>query len=498
MAPLLRMEGIYKEFPGVIAVDHVDLELDHAEVLALIGENGAGKSTMMKTLGGAYVPNEGRILIDGRETDVSTPQKALDSGISVIYQELNYLNYLSIAENLFLGRLPVKGGKGNRVDHKKLREDSMRIQKIVGLDQWDPMTTLEELSVGEKQLVEIGKAYARNVRVLVMDEPTSALNDKETERLFELIRMVKAQGISVIYISHKLDEILAVSDRVQVMRDGKSVGVRRTSEITKDDMVTMMVGRQISDMYPITPRAPGKPLLEVRGLCSGFVRDVSFTLHAGEILGLYGLMGAGCEEILQCIFGATPIEAGEIRIEGQPIAIRNPRVAVASGMAYVPSERKTEGLVLSQSVKDNITLSSIDKFQKPLRMDTRAEAEQAQAWAEQLSVKTPTLETPVESLSGGNQQKVILAKWMMTHPKILLLNEPTKGIDVGAKVEIYKLIEQFCRDGLGVIMLSSEMAEVMYTANRILVVHDGRITGEYTREEVTQDKIMRSAIGESI
>ena len=496
MTPLLKMEGIYKEFPGVVAVDHVDLELGHAEVLALIGENGAGKSTMMKILGGAYVPEGGKIWLDGKETDVSTPQKALDSGISVIYQELNYLNYLSIAENLFLGRLPVKGGKGSRVDHKRLREESMRIQKVIGLDQWDPMTTLEELSVGEKQLVEIGKAYARNVRVLVMDEPTSALNDKETERLFELIRMVKQQGISVIYISHKLDEILAVSDRVQVMRDGKSVGVRKTSEITKDDMVTMMVGRQIGDMYPITPCEPGAPLLEVKGLCSGFVRDVSFTLHAGEILGLYGLMGAGCEEILQCVFGAKPIEAGEILVEGKRISVRNPRAAVAAGMAYVPSERKTEGLVLPQSVRDNITLSSIDSFSRPLRMDTRGETAQASEWAQKLSVKTPSLETPVESLSGGNQQKVILAKWMMTYPKILLLNEPTKGIDVGAKVEIYKLIEQFCRQGLGVIMLSSEMAEVMYTANRILVVHDGRITGTYSRDEVTQDKIMRSAIGE--
>ena len=403
---------------------------------------------------------------------------------------------MSIAENLFLGRLPVKGGKGNRVDHKKLREESMRIQKIIGLDAWDPMTTLEELSVGEKQLVEIGKAYARNVRVLVMDEPTSALNDKETERLFELIRMVKADGISVIYISHKLDEIMAVSDRVQVMRDGKSVGVRKTSEITKDDMVTMMVGRQISDMYPITPLEPGAPVLEVKGLCSGFVRNVSFTLHAGEVLGLYGLMGAGCEEILQCIFGAKPIESGEIFIEGQRKEIRSPRAAVAAGMAYVPSERKTEGLVLPQSVRENITLSVIDSFQRPLRLDTKGEVELAGQWAERLNVKTPSLETPVESLSGGNQQKVILAKWMMTHPKILLLNEPTKGIDVGAKVEIYKLIEQFCREGLGVILLSSEMAEVMYTTNRILVVHDGSITGEYSRAEATQDKIMRSAIGE--
>ena len=492
----LSMLGIEKSFGANKVLRGVDFSIGDGEIRALIGENGAGKSTMMKILGGAYVPEGGRILIDGKETDVSSPQKALDSGISVIYQELNYLNYMSIAENLFLGRLPVKGGKGNRVDHKKLREESMRIQKIIGLDAWDPMTTLEELSVGEKQLVEIGKAYARNVRVLVMDEPTSALNDKETERLFELIRMVKADGISVIYISHKLDEIMAVSDRVQVMRDGKSVGVCKTSEITKDDMVTMMVGRQISDMYPITPLEPGAPVLEVKGLCSGFVRDVNFTLHAGEVLGLYGLMGAGCEEILQCIFGAKPIESGEILVKGEKKEIRSPRAAVAAGMAYVPSERKTEGLVLPQSVRENITLSVIDSFQRPLHLDTKGEVELAGQWAQRLNVKTPSLETPVESLSGGNQQKVILAKWMMTHPKILLLNEPTKGIDVGAKVEIYKLIEQFCREGLGVILLSSEMAEVMYTTNRILVVHDGRITGEYSRAEVTQDKIMRSAIGE--
>ena len=492
---LLVMEDIYKTFPGVVAVDHVTLELKKAEVLALIGENGAGKSTMMKILGGAYVPDGGRIVMEGSEVDVSTPRKALDSGISVIYQELNYLNYMSIAENLFLGRIPTKG-RGGRVDHKALREKSMEIQQLIGLDHYDPMTPLESLSVGEKQLVEIGKAYARNVRVLVMDEPTSALNDKETERLFHLIELVKGEGISVIYISHKLDEIMAVSDRVQVMRDGQNIGTRLTAETTKDELVTMMVGRQISDMYPITPCAPGEPILEVKGLSSGIVKDVSFTLHKGEILGLYGLMGAGCEEILQCVFGARPRSAGEIIVAGGRAEIRNPREAVAAGMAYVPSERKTEGLILIETVRENITISSIDGYRSGVRLDKRRERREAAEWAERLSVKTPDMDTPVETLSGGNQQKVILAKWMLTHPRILLLNEPTKGIDVGAKVEIYKLIEGFCRDGLGVIFLSSEMAEVMHTANRILVVHNGRITGEYNRDDATQEAIMRSAIGE--
>ena len=495
MATLLRMEDIYKTFPGVVAVDHVTLELNHAEVLALIGENGAGKSTMMKILGGAYVPDGGRILIDGQAVDVSTPRKALDSGISVIYQELNYLNYMSIAENLFLGSIPTRG-RSPRVDYRALRQRSMEIQRLVGLDHYDPMTMLENLSVGEKQLVEIGKACARKVKVLVMDEPTSALNDKETERLFKLIELVKSQGISVIYISHKLDEVMAISDRVQVMRDGQDIGVRRTAETSKDELVTMMVGRQIGDMYPISPSPQGDPVLEVKGLCSGFVKDVSFTLHKGEILGLYGLMGSGCEEILQCVFGARPRSAGEILVEGRRAKLSEPREAVAAGMAYVPSERKTEGLILIQTVKENITISSIDRFRGPLRVDKRRERREAEEWARKLNVKTPDLDTPVETLSGGNQQKVILAKWMLTHPKILLLNEPTKGIDVGAKVEIYKLIEGFCREGLGVIILSSEMAEVMHTADRTLVVHNGRITGEYSRDDATQEKIMRSAIGE--
>ncbi len=495
MEPLLKMKDIYKEFPGVVAINHVDLEVKPAEVLALIGENGAGKSTMMKILGGAYQPEGGKIYIDGKEADVSTPRKALECGISVIYQELNYLKDLSIAENLFLGRLPAKG-KSKRVDFSKLREESMKIQQRIGLEHCDPMMHLDELSIGEKQLVEIGKACARNVRVLVMDEPTSALNDKETERLFSIIESMKAQGTSIIYISHKLDEVMRISDRVQVMRDGCSVGLVETSQTTKDELVRMMVGREISDMYPISPCAIGKPILEVRNLNAGMLCNISFTLHAGEVLGLYGLMGAGCEEILQCIFGVLPIESGEILIDGKTANTKNPKESVQAGVVYVPSERKTEGLVLSQSVKANITLSSIDRFKRPMRMDTRRENQVAKEWVDKLNVKTPELDTLVETLSGGNQQKVILAKCMMTNPIVLLLNEPTKGIDVGAKVEIYKLIDEFCNRGLGVIMLSSEMAEVMNTANRILVVYNGQITGEYTRDEATQDRIMRSAIGE--
>ena len=495
MEPFLKMKDIYKEFPGVVAVNHVDLEVRPAEVLALIGENGAGKSTMMKILGGAYQPEAGKIYINGEEADVSTPGKALKCGISVIYQELNYLKDLSIAENLFLGRLPVKG-KSKRVDYAKLREESMNIQRRIGLEHCDPMMLLEKLSIGEKQLVEIGKACARNTRLLVMDEPTSALNEKETDRLFSIIESMKAQGTSIIYISHKLHEVMRISDRVQVMRDGCSVGVVKTSQTTKDELVRMMVGREISDMYPILPRKIGEPVLEVCNLNAGMLHDISFTLHAGEILGLYGLMGAGCEEILKCIFGVLPIESGEIRIGGKVVNTNSPRKSVESGVVYVPSERKTEGLVLSQSVKANITLSSIDSFKRPMKMDTHKENQVAEGWVKKLNIKTPELDTMVEVLSGGNQQKVILAKCMTTNPVVLLLNEPTKGIDVGAKVEIYKLIDEFCNKGLGVIMLSSEMAEVMNTANRILVVYNGRITGEYLRDEATQDRIMRKAIGE--
>jgi ABC-type sugar transport system ATPase subunit len=491
----LKMEGIYKEFPGVVAVNMVDLEVRHGEVLALIGENGAGKSTMIKILSGAYSCDKGTIYVDGKEMGRYTPKQAIDSGISVIYQELNYLNYMSVAENIFIGNIPLKK-KSRLVDYAELKRRSIEVQKMVGLEHIDPMTTMGQLSVSEKQLVEIGRAYARNVKILVMDEPTSALNDRECEKLFQLIDMLKKQGKAIIYISHKLDEVVRVSDRIQVMRDGRSVGVKNANDITKNEMVNMMVGRTITEMYPISKREIGEPLLEVRGMTNHFLKDVSFTLHKGEILGLFGLMGAGCDEIVRTLFGLMPLSSGEIFVDGKKVAIKSSKDAIKNGMAYVPSERKTEGLILMQSVKANIVLLQIDKLMKNFTVDKNRETELALEWSKKLNVKAPGIDTITESLSGGNQQKVVLAKWMLNKPKILILNEPTKGIDVGAKVEIYKLIEDFCKQGLGVIMVSSEMAEVMFTSDRVHVVYNGEIRAEFTKEEVTQEKILQRAMGE--
>lgn len=491
----LRMEGIYKTFPGVIAVDTVDLHVGYGEVLALIGENGAGKSTMIKMLAGAVPKDRGNIYIDDNLLDDYNPKQAIDHGISVIYQELNYLNQLSIAENIFLGNMPLKG-KTKLVNFAELKKRSMEIQKLVGLDHHDPMTTLEGLSVGEKQLVEIGKAYARNVKILVLDEPTSALNDRECEKLFSLIEMLRKDNKAIIYISHKLDEIMRISDRVQVMRDGKNVGDKLTSEITKDEMISMMVGRSIKEMYPISKRDIGEPLLEVREMSSDFLKDISFTLHKGEILGFFGLMGAGCDQIVRSLFGELPISSGQILIEGKEVKIDSPLSAIKNGIGYVPSERKTEGLILTSTIKHNVTLLMVDKLSKGVRFNTKEESRIAQESKEQFNIKAPDIETVVESLSGGNQQKVVLAKWMTNNPKILVLNDPTRGIDVGAKVEIFKLMEKFCKQGLGIIMVSSEMAEVMFTSDRMHVVHEGAIRAEFTKEEATQENIMRKAVGE--
>jgi ABC-type sugar transport system ATPase subunit len=492
---LLRMEGIYKAFPGVVAVDSVDLEVDRGEVLALIGENGAGKSTLMKILSGAYACDRGTVCVDGKPLGDFTPRKAIDSGISVIYQELNYLNDLSIAENIFLGNIPLRG-RTALVDYPELKRKSWEVQKLIGLDHLDPMTLLANLSIGEKQLVEIGKAYAREVKVLVLDEPTSALNDKECLKLFSLIALLKGEGKAIIYISHKLDEVLGVSDRVQVMRDGRTVGVKARAGLTKEEMIGMMVGRKIEEMYPFTSHKTGGALLEARHLSSDRLRDVSFKLRRGEILGFFGLMGAGCDEIVQSLFGILPVSSGEILIDGEKVDIDSPAAAIRHGIGYVPSERKTEGLILSASVRQNVTLLALDRLSRGLRFDAASERAIAERAVGTFNIKTTSVETVVETLSGGNQQKIVLAKWIENKPKILVLNDPTRGIDVGAKVEIYKLMDRLCQEGLGIIMVSSEMGEVMFTSDRLHVVHEGAIVAEFSKGEATQESIMKKAVGE--
>ena len=495
MEAALRMDQIYKAFPGVVAVNKVDIEVNPGETVALIGENGAGKSTLIKILSGAYKCDSGKIYIEGREISDYTPKQAIDLGISVIYQELNYLNYMTVAENILLNEFPRRKNARFLIDKKAMFARSLEIQRQVGIDYIDPASPMSRLTVGEKQLVEIAKAYARDLKVLVLDEPTSALNDRECEKLFQLMDRLRAEGKAIIYISHKLDEVLRVADRVVVMRDGKRVGSMPIAEATKDEMIRLMVGREIGEMYPIHSREFGDTLLEVEGMSNGMLKNVSFHLRRSEIIGFFGLMGSGCDEIVRALFGAMPAEK-TVRVNGKPVGIRCTADAMRQGMAYVPAERKSEGLILMHSVKRNATLLRLRQLQKGIGFDKRAEESLTGEWIDRLRIKTPSTETVVESLSGGNQQKVVLAKWMMNQPEILILNDPTRGIDVGAKAEIYQLIENFCNQGLGVIIVSPEMAEVMSVADRIYVVYQGAITGEFTREEATQELIMQKAIGE--
>jgi len=491
---LLIMKGIVKEFPGVKALQNVDFEINKGEVVAVIGENGAGKSTLIKIIAGAYTPTKGEIYFEGKKVEKQSPQAAISRGIAVIYQELNYLNYLSLAENIFLGHLP---RKRNRIDWKTLKKKSMEIQKLVGLDHLDPFTPVEKLSTAEKQLLEIARSYARNLKLIIMDEPTSALNEEETQKLFGLIDQLKKSGKSVIYITHKLDEIYAVASRAVVMRDGQVVYKGLLSESPKEVIIHHMVGREISDMYPIEPREITDKVLEVSNLNSDKLKDVSFYVRKGEIVGLYGLIGCGSSEIVRSIFGALKTKSCEIKVNGQQQSIHSPVDAIKAGLSYVPSERKTEGLILMHSVRSNFSIATLGQYRKGLFLSEKKESEAANRWIKQLNIKTPSVETIVESLSGGNQQKVVFAKWCAKDPSVFIMDEPTKGVDVGAKIEIYKAMEAQCKKGCGVLVVGSELPELIGICDRIYVVYNGTINGEFTGDEITQKNIIKCAIGEN-
>lgn len=493
MPKVLEMNHISKAFPGVLALDDVSMYLEAGEILALLGENGAGKSTLIKILGGAYHADSGEIIVNGQKVESSGPLAMMKYKISVMHQELSYLNDLTIAENIFLGRLPCN--RFGLVQYDKLYQDSEALLKLVGLDR-SPKTMMSQLKVAEKQLVEVAKALSNEVNILVMDEPTSALNELEVQNLFGILRRLVAQGKSVIYISHKMDEIFTISDRVQVLRDGKDIGVRNTSETTSDELVAMMVGRKIDNIYPKTVIKPGEAVLEVKNLCADHVDNVSLTVRKGEVVGLFGLMGAGRTEIVETIFGKNRRYSGEVKVGGQVLKIDTPRDAIAAGIAYIPRERKDDGLVMTETVKNNMTLVYLDKLMKHGKLDLKEELSIVDGWVERLKVKTPSTATPIESLSGGNQQKVIVGKWMMMNPRVIILNEPTRGIDVAAKREIYYLINELCMEGMAVLIISSETPEIMGISDRIIVVHEGRITGECTRDAFDQEKIMCYAIGE--
>ena len=493
--PVLEMRGISKTFPGVRALDHVSLDVRPGEVLALMGENGAGKSTLMKVLAGAHQPDGGEILLGGKPVTLDTPQKAMDLGIGIIYQELNLVPQLSVAENIFLGREP--RALPGFVNAGKMQADARQIMEALGA-HLDVRTPVTQLQVAQMQMVEIAKATSRQCRVIAMDEPSATLTEHELENLWRLIRKLKAEGVGIIYISHRMEEVFAIADRVTVLRDGRTVGTRDIGDVTQAELIQMMVGRPVEDTFPKEIAPQGAPLLEVRGLSRrGVLYDINLTVHAGEVVALAGLVGAGRTEIARCIFGADKFEAGEIRLNGTPLRLGSPRDAIHAGIGMVTEDRKAQGLVLDMTVRENTSLAALGTLASAGFINRGRENAVAQEYVKSMDTRTPSIEQRVKNLSGGNQQKVVLSKWLFTHSKLLIMDEPTRGIDVGAKAEIYRLMNRLTAEGIGILMISSELPEVLGMADRILVVREGRIAGEMGRAEATQEKIGQLVLGTS-
>jgi len=492
--PALQMKGITKTYPGVRALNSVDLEVARGEVHALVGENGAGKSTLMKILAGAQPMDSGEIFLNGQQVHITSPQKAMDLGISIIYQEFNLVPYLNAAENIFLGREP-RAVLPGFVNFTRMYSEAQKVIDQLGV-RLNVRTPVNRLSVAQQQMVEIAKATSRNAVIIAMDEPSATLTEHELENLFALIRSLKRQGVSIIYISHRLEEIFEIADRVTVLRDGHLVGTKLVSETNRDEIIRMMVGRELGEKIPKQPAEIKSPVLTVSHLTrKGILDDISFTVRQGEILGIAGLVGAGRTELARAIFGADRIDSGEIRLNGRPVEIRSPRDAIRLGIGLVPEDRKALGLILAMVVRENISLANLDSLTSLGFIRRREERSVATRFIEDLMIKTPSAEQQVQNLSGGNQQKVVLAKWLFTKSRVLIFDEPTRGIDVGSKVEIYHLMNRLAANGVAIIMISSELPEILGMSDRILVMHEGRIAGELNREEATQEKIMWLATG---
>ena len=496
--PLLQMIGIDKQFPGVHALDHVDLDVYAGECLALMGENGAGKSTLMKIVSGVYPPDSGRILIDGREVQPQNPSHAQALGISIIYQEFNLFPNLSVEENIFIGREPSRAGFVRR---GTLRTDALAFLSQLGVEL-DPRALVRNLSVAQQQMVEIAKALSLNARIVIMDEPTSALTETEAKALFHIIEGLKGQGIGVVFISHRLEEVFAICDRITVLRDGQNAGEMLASEATSEQVVQVMVGRPVEELFveADSDSVPGEVVLQVRGLNRSHasrvqLRDIDLELRAGEVLGVAGLVGSGRTELARAIFGADPIDAGEIRMDGQTLRIRSPQDAIDRGIALVPEDRKQQALVLLLSVRENISLPSLKRLCQFGFVRGREERTLVDRFVGALRIRTPSQTQKVMNLSGGNQQKVVLAKWLAREPRVLIVDEPTRGIDIGAKAEVHALLRELADDGVAVMMISSELPEVLRMSDRIVVMHEGRIGGELERSNATQERIMEFATG---
>ncbi|HMG90885.1 MAG TPA: sugar ABC transporter ATP-binding protein [Chryseolinea sp.] len=488
---VLKLEGISKTFPGVKALDNVDLLVEKSEILSICGENGAGKSTMMNIIAGNMQPDHGRIYLNDQHVEIKTPQSAFDLGIAVVYQHLSLVENLSVAENIYANRQPVN--KLGLIQFDELHVRSQKLLKELGMDDINPSTLVSRLSQPKKQLVEIAKALSRHPSILILDEPTTSITERETRTLFEILFTLKNQGVSILYISHRLDEIFKISDRVSVLKDGRSQGTFKASNITKDQLITKMVGREIKALRSGSTSRP-EVLLEVKDLTGARFRNISFRLHRGEILGMAGLIGAGRTEIARALFGADKVRSGSILLNGHLVsALDHPEVAIRNGIAYVPEERKTSGLFQEMSIQDNVIAGDL-KNASSRNGYSQAKAKMlAIELKDKLKIVAPDVQQKVINLSGGNQQKVVLAKWLLTHPEVLIVDEPTHGIDVGAKFEIYELLKIMAAEGKAILVISSDLPELIGLCDRILVIKEGSITGEVTRAEASEEIIMTLA-----
>lgn len=490
---LLEMMDVDKQFPGVYALKGVNFDLKSGEVHALLGENGAGKSTLMKTLGGIYSIDKGKIFINGKEELINSVKDAQKLGISIIHQELALVPHLSIAENIYLGReLKTKAGL---IDFTTMNHNVQKLLEEFGMNI-DARREISSLTVAQQQMVEIIKAVSFDSRIIVMDEPTSSLTDKEVTFLFDTIINLKKKGVGIVYISHRMEELFEISDRITVLRDGEYVGTVLTKKTNQDELISMMVGRKLKNYYVRDFQEIGEPILEVRDLTrKNVLENINFEIREGEILGFAGLVGAGRTELMKCIFGLDSFEKGEIVVNGKKVEINEPNDAIDVGIAYVSEDRKAKGLFLIETIKYNISIKILNKFMKNLSVNKKIENEEVKKYIDRLSIRTPTSEQYVNKLSGGNQQKVLIAKWLATEPKILILDEPTRGVDVGAKAEIYSIMNDLVKEGVSIIMISSDLPEIINMSDRVAVMANGRLQKILEKEDLSQEKIMFYATG---
>lgn len=489
---LLRMSQVSKRFPGVLALDRVDFEVQAGEIHALIGENGAGKSTLIKILSGAYQADSGDLIFDGQHIQQPTPARMQHIGVSVIYQELNLVPFLSVARNIFLGHEPqiVQGVIDFRTMHQRSRE----LLNLLGIDL-PPTRLVADLGIAARQLVEVAKALSRRVRLLIMDEPTAPLSEQETATLFEVVRRLRQQGVTVIYISHRLEEVFRLADRVTVLRDGRVIGTRPVEAVTRDDLVRMMVGREITEQYPKSQVQPGEVILRVSGLPGRTDHDAELVVRAGEIVALAGLMGSGRTELARQIFGADPMSYGQIEIRGRPVRIHSTWQAIEAGIGMVPEDRKTQGLILERSVADNISLPVLSRYARAMIIRQTDVRNMVRELIRAIDIRIQHIAQVVRTLSGGNQQKVILAKWLASHCDVLILDEPTRGVDVGARAEIYRVIGQLVEQGKAILLISSDLPELLGLCDRVVVVYGGRLVAQFERHAATAETIIRYASG---